>query len=193
MPAMLTTRRKKGQSKRLDGDSIPATACRSLLFLLLALALPSPLPAQESATTDFRIVFDLNAEQSSRVELLKPYYADELAAIEAGSSLPVRIGIGTLVAAPADADRTRIAENSIWAMFDHPNACNDDGCRLVHLYRDMETGEWRRGFDGTATGELIRLYPFTGLGSLVGCVQMRQGAHLLHAWDRESIVRGAHC
>jgi hypothetical protein len=162
-------------------------------MVMLAATTPNPLHAQDSITTDFRIVFDLDAEQSASLEILRPYYADELVAIEAGSSLPVRVGIGALIAAPADADRTRIAENSIWALFDHPNACNEDGCRLVHLYRDIETGEWQRGFDGIATGELIRLYPFTGLGSLVGCIQMRDGAHLLYAWDRENIVRGAHC
>ena len=192
MRDMLTTRRTMGQS----APPTRHAARRSRLYvglLLLAIAAASPLHAQETATTDFRIVFDLNAGQSASLEILKPYYADDIAAIEAGSAMPVRIGIGALVAAPADADPARIAENSIWALFDHPNACNAEGCRLVHLYRDIEPGEWRRGFDGYATGELTRLYPFTGLGSLVGCIQMREGAHLLYAWDRESIVRGAHC
>lgn len=193
MPAMLTTRRTKGQSAPHAGRSVRGVGRWISLFVLLAVVAPFPLPAQESSTTDFRIVFDLDAAQSETLEFLKPFYADELTAIEAGSSLPMRIGIGALAAAPADADPARIAENSIWAMFDHPNACNEDGCRLVHLYRDIETGEWLRGFDGTATGDLIRLYPFAGLGSLVGCIQMRNGAHLLYAWDRESIVRGAHC
>lgn len=190
---MLTTRRTDGQSEARDRHSARRLGPWAALLLLLAIAAPSPLRAQTSDTTDFRIVFDLNAGQAASLEILKPYYADELAAIEAGSAVPVRIGIGALVAAPADADPARIAENSIWALFDHPNACNEDGCRLVHLYRDIETGEWLRGFDGYATGELIRLYPFTGLGSLVGCIQMREGAHLLYAWDRESIVRGARC
>ena len=189
---MLTTRRTDGQSEARDRHPARWFGPWAAL-LLLAIAAPSPLRAQASDTTDFRIVFDLDTGQAASLEILKPYYADEIAAIEAGSAVPVRIGIGALVAAPADADPARIAENSIWALFDHPNACNADGCQLVHLYRDMETGEWQRGFDGAATGELIRLYPFTGLGSLVGCIQMRDGAHLLYAWDRESIVRGARC
>ena len=190
---MLTTRHKKGQSAPRSLHAARRLGSWGALLLLLAVAAPSALRAQTSDTTDFRIVFDLDSGQSASLEILKPYYADDLAAIEAGSAVPVRIGIGALVAAPIDADPTRIAERSIWALFDHPNACNADGCRLVHLYRDTETGAWQLGFDGYATGDLIRLYPFTGLGSLVGCIQMREGAHLLYAWDRDSIVRGARC
>jgi len=193
MGVMLTTRRTNGQSAARARHPARRFGPWAALLLLLAIAAPSSLRAQDSMTTDFRIVFDLDAAQSASLEILKQNYADELVAIEAGSAVPARIGIGALVAAPADADPARIAENSIWALFDHPKSCTADGCRLVHLYRDLETGEWLRGFDGYATGELIRLYPFTGLGSLVGCIQMRDGAHLLYAWDRESVVRGARC
>lgn len=153
----------------------------------------SSVPAAGAETTDFRIVFELDARQQALVEFLIPFYEAELAAIEAGSDVKVRIGIGALVAAPPDADRARIAANSIWALFDHPNACNDRGCRLVHLFRDADSGAWTRGFDGYGTGELMRFYPFTGIGSRIGCIQMKDAALILFAWDEQMLAPGMRC
>ena len=164
-----------------------------LAALLVALAMaPSTVSAQDD-TIDFRIVFDLDARQRTQLAIVEPIYADELAALSAGSDVPVRIGIGALIGSRPSANQTAIAGNSIWALFDHPNACNEVGCRLVHLYREEATGDWRRGFDGYATGELIRFYPFTGIGKRVGCIEMATGALYLFAWDEEMVAPGARC
>lgn len=153
----------------------------------------SSVPVTAADTTDLRIVFDLDAQQRTQRVIVEQDYADELAAIEANSDVPVRIGIGALIASFSSADRNAIPENSIWALFDHPNACTEEGCRLVHLYRDEATGDWLRGFDGYATGELIRFYPFTGIGKRVGCIQMATGALYLFAWDEQIVFPGARC
>jgi hypothetical protein len=150
-------------------------------------------PATGAESTDIRIVFDPDARQQAQIEFLIPFYADEIAAIEAGSDVTVRIGIGELVAVPTTADRAAIAKNSIWALFEHPNACYDRGCRLVHLYRDTDSDAWIKGFDGTGTGELLRFYSFTGIGRRIGCIQMKHAALILFAWDQQMLALGARC
>jgi hypothetical protein len=193
MEVMLTTRRRRGQSRpwpdrRLAYGRLLAAAPAAWLAIVL-----SSSPADAVDSTDFRIVFDLDAKQQVQAEFLTPFYADEITTIEAGSGVKVRIGIGELIAAPADADRARIEANSIWALFEHPNACNDQGCRLVHLYRDADDGAWSKGFDGYGTGELVRFYRFTGIGNRIGCIQMKDAALILFAWDEQLLARGMRC
>lgn len=165
---------------------------RSVVLLAILTFAPA-LAASAAETTDLQITFDLDAQQRVQLAIVEKIYADELATIAEGSDQPVRIGIGALVASFPSADRTAIPENSIWALFDHPNACDAGGCRLVHLYRDDATGDWLRGFDGQATGELIRFYPFTGIGKRIGCIQMATGALYLFAWDEQMVFPGARC
>jgi hypothetical protein len=153
----------------------------------------SSVPVAADDTTDFRITFDLDARQRAQLAIVEQIYADDLATMSSGSDEPVRIGIGALIGSPPSANQTAIAGNSIWALFDHPNACNADGCQLVHLYREETTGDWLRGFDGYATGELIRFYPFTGIGRRVGCIQMEDAALYLFAWDQQMAAPGARC
>ena len=188
MKSMHTTR-------RINGQSTPSRkhGWRAILFLPAVVMGLVGWPALASDSTDIRIEFDLDARQQAQRTIVEQLYADELEAIAAGSDQPVRIGIGDIVAAFPSADRASIPENSIWALFDHPNACNADGCRLVHLYREEATGGWLSGFDGYATGELIRFYPFTGIGNRVGCIQMATGALYLFAWDEEMVVPDARC
>lgn len=180
------------QSRRYEGRRIRGGRRLGVLSAWLAVLLSSA-PVAADDTTDFRITFDLDAQQRTQRASIEQVYADELAAITAGSDEPVRIGIGALIGSPPSANQTAIAGNSIWALFDHPNACNADGCRLVHLYREETTGDWMRGFDGYATGELIRFYPFTGIGRRVGCIQMKGAALILFAWDEEMVAPGARC
>ncbi len=193
MPVMHTTRGRTGQSSPAATRAVlsrwrPAVLPATLVGLALA-----AMPAVAAESTDIRIDFELDARQRAQRAIVEQIYADELAAIAAGSDQPVRIGIGNIVAAFPSADRASILENSIWALFDHPNACNADGCRLVHLYREEASGGWLSGFDGYATGELIRFYKFTGIGKRVGCIQMATGALYLFAWDEELVAPGGSC
>jgi len=180
------------QSRRNEGHRIRGGRRLGALSAWLAVLLSSA-PVAADDTTDFRIAFDLDARQRAQLAIIEQIYADELTAIAAESDMPVRIGIGALIGSPPSANQTAIAGNSIWALFDHPNACNADGCRLVHLYREEPTDNWLRGFDGYATGELIRFYPFTGIGRRVGCIQMNDAALYLFAWDEQMVVAGGRC
>lgn len=149
--------------------------------------------AAQTGTLDLRIEFDLNERQQALVEFLVPYYADDIAALSRDPDTTLRIGIGVLTPAAPDPENARINETSIWALFDHPDACRPEGCRLVHLYCDAAGGTWQKGFDGYATGTLIRFYPFAGPGSRIGCIETTGGALMLYAWNREHLQPGGHC
>ncbi len=173
--------------------------------MILAIGLPLALCARPGfAMMDsyYHITFDLNERQEEVAAFVAGLYADYIEEITANTDVPLRLGIAIHSRASPDAQERLDADmnkESIWAMFDHPNACTEEGRRLVHLYRDWDddtndfTGPWTEGLSVIASGEMIRFYHFGNDQSPYGCIQMRNSTLYLYWDERQEIRPGRSC
>jgi hypothetical protein len=153
------------------------------LSVLTAILFTVGMGQAKSASADMvdRVTFDFNKQEEQVVTFVRELYQDYIADLSSGSDTPVHIGIGISSDAllSTDSDGLRMNPWSFWILFDHPNACEDEGCKLVHLYRSFssETDDgpaiWKEGMSTIGTGEAIRYIHFGSQDGPNGCIQRR--------------------